>query len=347
MKTLVLGNKGYIGPVLGEYIKDNTPSTYLVGVDTGWFNTDFTDATLFSDLNYDVQYHCDIRSADASIYSGVDAVVALAAVSNDPMGAAFKRATHSINHAAILKNAEYAKAAGVSKFIFASSCSVYGSGGNTAKTENDDVAPLTDYAVSKIQTEMDLKSLADDKFEVVCLRFATACGISSRTRLDLVLNDFVWSLLQTGCVEVLSDGSPLRPLIDVSDMSRAIHWALTTELHNKFEVLNCGYNTCNYSVAQLARAVAKDDMSKVKINTLAVPDKRSYKVDFTKFEKLSGFSEPVNSLDKTITELSKQFIDMISQSKADSMSFQNFKRHEKLKRFIVAGDLDEDLFWYN
>jgi nucleoside-diphosphate-sugar epimerase len=345
MTVLVLGNKGYIGPVLGQYAKDNEISGQLIGVDTGWFNNDYTNTEIYSDLNYDIQYHYDIRKCPSAIYNDVETVVALAAVSNDPMGAAFKEATRSINHTAILNSAIQAKKAGVSRFIFASSCSVYGAGGTAAKTEQDSVSPLTDYAVSKIDTENDLQKLADDNFTVICLRFATACGISSRTRLDLVLNDFVWNFLNRGFVEVLSDGSPLRPLIDVTDMSRAIHWALTTDQVDQFEILNCGYNSANYSVAELASAVAGNDLSMVQINTEAAPDQRSYRVDFSKFQLMSGFSKPLKSLEGTITDLTEHLSCLSQNYPSSAAAQQKFKRHNSLKNYINSGKLNDNLFW--
>jgi nucleoside-diphosphate-sugar epimerase len=343
--VLVLGNKGYIGPVLGQYIKNKDNSTPLIGVDVGWFNNDYTNPKIFSDLNYDIQYHCDIRNPPSVIYNDIKTVVALAAVSNDPMGAAFKEATKSINHNAIITCAAQAKKAGVKRFIFASSCSVYGAGGIAAKTEHDSVAPLTDYAVSKIDTEHDLQKLADNHFQVICLRFATACGVSSRTRLDLVLNDFVWNFLDKGFVEVLSDGSPLRPLIDVTDMSRAIHWALTTDQTDQFEVVNCGYNSANYSVAELASAVADNDLSLVRINTKATPDQRSYRVDFSRFQLLSGFVEPLKSLEATIKDLTDHLSCLTANSSSSSATQETFKRHQALKNYINTGKMNHNLFW--
>ena len=188
-------------------------------------------------------------------------------------------------HLRLQNAATLAKKAGVSKFIFASSCSVYGFGGQNSKTELDNVNPLTDYAISKINAENELMKISNLDFNVVCLRFATACGVSDRTRLDLILNDFVWNYINTGMVNILSDGTPLRPLIDVEDMSRAITWASTNEELKSFNVFNCGYNEANYSVIEIAKTVTNGKEQSIIINKNAVPDKRSYRVDFLNFKR--------------------------------------------------------------
>ena len=154
-------------------------------------------------------------------------MVHLAAISNDPMGVRFEAVTDEINHRASLAVAEAARDAGVKRFVFASSCSVYGLAAGDARKETDPLNPLTAYARSKIAAEEGLKQMDRGGMGVTCLRFATACGMSPRLRLDLVLNDFVAGALASGEVSVLSDGTPWRPLIDVRDMARAIEWAIT------------------------------------------------------------------------------------------------------------------------
>ena len=195
-----------------------TTSVLLKG-SLSYFQNDIFDSRTNYDRYYDIQYFKDVRDIAARDLSNINTVVALSAISNDPMGESFENPTYSINFTSVLEAAKLAKASGVKRFIFASSCSVYGEGGLTAKIENDQLNPLTAYAKSKINCEKELATIADNDFQVVCLRFATACGYSPRLRLDLVLNDFVWTALSTGKVEVLSDGTPLRPLIDVTDMS--------------------------------------------------------------------------------------------------------------------------------
>lgn len=345
MTILVIGNKGYIGPALGQYIKSKNNKQILYGYDTNLFAGDLTNDFVLGDRCYNVQIVGDVRKTSANLFEKVDTVVSLAAVSNDPMGKAFKEATREVNEDSVVQMAKLAKDKGVRRFIFASSCSVYGFGGKQAKTETDQINPLTDYAVSKINAENRLKEMADANFKVICLRFATACGVSDRTRLDLVLNDFVWSLLTNGTVTVLSDGSPLRPLIDVTDMSRAIYWASGYDMIENFEIFNCGFNEANFSVAEIATAVAEGDQNKVSINLAAAPDKRSYRVDFTKFQKASGFETPLKPLETSIRELKSQFTVMKQRFRNDIDISKNFKRHETLNKLIRNNLINDRLEW--
>ena len=199
-----------------------------------------------------------------------------------------------------------AKAAGTRAFVFASSCSVYGPADDRPRTEGSEVSPLTAYAKSKVLTEEGLSDLASPDFRITCLRFATACGMSDRLRLDLVLNDFVASALATGRITVLSDGSPWRPLINVADMARAIEWAVTRDedAGGPFLVVNTGSNGWNYQVRELASAVAAAvPGTDVSINTEAPADRRSYRVDFSLFSTLAPAHQPEWTLDGTIEGL--------------------------------------------
>jgi nucleoside-diphosphate-sugar epimerase len=238
---------------------------------------------------------------------GADVVVNLAAISNDPMGTKFESVTLDVNHESGIKLAKRAKAVGVKSFIFASSCSMYGAASDGAKTEDSTLNPLTAYARSKVFTERDLKPLADDQFAVTCLRFATACGMSPRLRLDLVLNDFVACALSSKHITILSDGTPWRPLINVKDMAVAIDWAIGRPASlGSFLAINTGSNDWNYQVKDLAEAVARVIPGvKVSINTDAPPDKRSYRVDFGLYKKLAPDHQPRYNLEQTIKELSE------------------------------------------
>ena len=191
MKILITGNMGYVGPALLEQLRASMPAAILVGVDTGYFAHCLTGVTRFPEDRLDVQYFADLRKLPQGLFNGVDAVVHLAAISNDPMGDRFKEVTHGINLEASVSLAKEAKAAGVGHFVFASSSSVYGFAEGEARIEQAPLNPLTAYAKSKIGMEQELKTIADENFVVTCLRFATACGASDRLRLDLVLNDFV------------------------------------------------------------------------------------------------------------------------------------------------------------
>ncbi len=180
-------------------------------------------------------------------------------------------------------------------FVFASSCSVYGNGTNQSRTEICQLNPLTTYAKSKINTEIELESLASTKFKVTSLRFSTACGMSDRLRLDLVLNDFIASAVTNKEIQILSDGTPWRPLINVKDMSRAIDWAIQREPeeNGKYLAVNVGKNENNFQIKDLAFAV-KDFFPNidVKINSKAQPDNRSYKVNFDLFNSIAEKNIP-------------------------------------------------------
>lgn len=305
-RVLVVGNMGYIGPVLVKHLRDKFPKALLCGFDTGFFAGCLLNRSEFPERVLDRQYFGDVRRFPHNILEEFDAVVALAAVSNDPMGVRFERATAEINCDAVVMLAKAAKSAGVRSFVFASSCSVYGEGGKDARAEEAAVNPLTAYARSKVQAEKELVALGGDGFLVTCLRFATACGWSPRLRLDLVLNDFVASALTTGKIRILSDGSPWRPLIHVRDMALAIEWGVTrsVEAGGAAVVLNTGSNDWNFSIRELGEAVAKElGGVEVSINDQASPDKRSYRVDFSRFAKLAPDHQPTMTPADTIKDL--------------------------------------------
>jgi nucleoside-diphosphate-sugar epimerase len=307
MKFCVTGNLGYIGPCVIEHLRTAYPTATLVGLDTGFFAGCLLDPLHYPEYLPDLQYFADVRTLPVGIFDGVDAVIHLAALSNDPLGNRFSETTSEINHRATIEVARQAKRAGARSFVFASSCSVYGLSGDTARSERSAVNPLTAYAKSKVRAEEDLGELAGDDFVVTCLRFATACGASPRLRLDLVLNDFVASAVSTGEIRILSDGSPWRPLIDVRDMALAAEWAAlcrTADEGGRFLVLNVGSNEWNWQVRDLAASVASAfPGTKVSINSDAQPDARSYRVDFGLFRSLAKLHQPQCTLAGTIMEL--------------------------------------------
>ena len=306
MKILITGNLGYVGPSVMRRLRACYPEATLVGVDMGYFAHCLTDAAVLPESRLGLQYFADVRRPPNRLLEDVSAVVHLAAISNDPMGNAHEDVTLDVNYRASVALARLAKSAGVASFVFASSCSVYGFADSGARTEASEVNPLTAYARSKVLTESALADLADKDFRTTCLRFATACGMSDRLRLDLVLNDFVASALSTGCITVLSDGTPWRPLINVQDMARAIEWAVSrdTEFGGPHLVVNAGSNEWNYQVGELAEAVAAAiPGTRVSINREAPPDKRSYRVDFSLFRALAPGHVPQVSLAETVQEL--------------------------------------------
>lgn len=296
MRILIIGNLGYIGPIVVKHFRARFPEAFIAGYDIGFFYQNITLNGIAGDTLLDQQTYGDVRNLDQTILSGFDAVVYLAAISNDPMGNEFEQPTLDINFHAAVKIAQQAKAMGVRNYVFASSCSVYGSADTAPRSENSELNPLTTYAISKVKAEEELAPLASSDFNITCLRFATACGYSDRLRLDLVLNDFVASALVTNKIVILSDGSPWRPLIHVKDMARAMDWAIHRKEGGNFLIINTGSNVWNYQVKELAEAVQKEFPSvEVNINPNAQPDKRSYKVSFDLYEKLAiGYHAQVN-----------------------------------------------------
>ena len=190
MKILITGNMGYIGPCVVERFRESYPHATLVGLDMGYFAHCLTNSEHLPECRVDMQYFSDVRNVSEELLKGVDAIVHLAAISNDPMGNTFEKITNDINYISSIELAKKAKKAGVGSFVYASSCSMYGSADDGPRTENSDLNPLTAYAKSKIATERDLEKIVDSKFKATSLRFSTACGMSERLRLDLVLNDF-------------------------------------------------------------------------------------------------------------------------------------------------------------
>jgi nucleoside-diphosphate-sugar epimerase len=336
---------GYIGPVLAAHLRTAFPDSLLVGFDAGFFAGCLMEPSDFPERILDCQHFGDVRRFPREILGGFDAVVALAAVSNDPMGARFEKATAEINCEAITSIACAAKKAGVRSFVFASSCSVYGEGGADAKTEDSPINPLTAYARSKVEAERGLADLADANFAVTCLRFATACGWSPRLRLDLVLNDFVASAHTVGKIEILSDGSPWRPLIHVRDMARAIEWGLARDISEggPCAILNTGSDDWNFTIRDLAVAVAAElNETQVSINQNASPDKRSYRVDFSRFAKLAPNHQP----EMTPTATVREILDGLRRSGFQNVNFRRsrFMRLNVLSSAVDRGLLDQNLF---
>jgi len=300
-KILITGHLGYIGSPLIKFLKQNYPNCKLIGFDTGYFSSD--NLSTPPEILLDKEYIGDIRTIDENILKEIDTIIHLAAISNDPISNQFENITYDINYLASINLAKKSKLHGVKNFIFASSCSIYGFDDSGDVNEKSNINPLTPYAKSKRLTEQDLEKLVDGNFKVTCLRFATACGMSDRLRLDLVLNDFVASAYVNNKIEILSDGTPWRPLINVKDMARAILWAINRE-GDDYLVINVGSNEWNYQVKELAKLI-QIHMPQIEIiiNENASPDKRSYKVNFDKFAKLAPKYAPKIDINQTILEL--------------------------------------------
>jgi len=345
MKFLITGNMGYVGPAVVRHLRSRFPDAVIDGYDTGIFAHCLTHRAGLPERRLDRQIFGDVRQLRREQVAGYDAVILLAAVSNDPMGARFSDVTHAINTDAAVDVARMAAEAGVRNVVFASSCSVYGVADGGPRREEDPLNPQTAYAASKIAAERALARIGGDAI-VTSLRFATACGMSDRLRLDLVLNDFVASALTRRQITVLSDGTPWRPLIDVADMARAIEWAATRDADDGGRVLvvNAGIDSANYQVRDLAQAVAKVVPGcQVSINEAAPVDSRSYRVDFGLFAALAPQHLPQMTLADSIGELVTGLRDI-------GFSDGNFRespmmRLQVLKSLIAEGHLAEDLTW--
>lgn len=344
-RVLITGNTGYVGPAVLKQLRQSHPQATLIGLDNGYFAHCLTNADVLPEVTADIQYFADIRRLPEDVLRGVDAVVHLAAISNDPMGNAFEEVTFDVNFQASVDLARQAKAAQVKAFIFASSCSMYGLADDTPRKETSPLNPLTAYAKSKVRTEGELQKLAGRDFAVTCLRFATACGMSPRLRLDLVVNDFVACAVASRKITILSDGTPWRPLIHVRDMARAIDWAIGRgEVAGAFLAVNVGSNSWNYQVKQLAEAVATVIPGvSISVNKNSPSDNRSYRVDFGLYQELAPMHQPQVDLLTTIREL---------EAGLEAMGFSDphfrgsmYMRLEVLKRLREKGLIDGRLAW--
>jgi nucleoside-diphosphate-sugar epimerase len=346
MKILIAGNLGYIGPSVTQQLRKTFPDAELVGFDIGYFAHCLANPPYLPEVKLDSQVFGDIRKFPEAVLEGVDAVVDLAAISNDPMGNKFEDVTMAVNYKAAVDLAVMAKKQGVKKFVYASSCSMYGAASDYPKRENDELNPLTAYARSKVAAEKELEPLADDNFRVTCLRFATACGFTNRLRLDLVLNDFVASALVNKEIVILSDGTPWRPMINTHDMARAFEWGIVREKDKggNFLAVNTGSTGWNVQIKPLAEAVAKQIPGvKVQVNTDAAPDKRSYRVNFDLYKSLAPNHQPVWDLEKTINELKDNFIAM-------NFNDSDFRNSRLIRLKVLSGlmekkFIDDNLEW--
>jgi nucleoside-diphosphate-sugar epimerase len=346
MKTLITGNMGYIGPCVEERLRKVFPDATLVGYDMGYFASCLTNATILPECRIDVQYLADMRQFPDNILEDVESIVHLAAISNDPMGTRYESVTEDINYRAGISLARKAKALGVKSFTFASSCSMYGAADDQARTESSNLNPLTAYARSKVAMEKGLEKLADENFMVTCLRFSTACGMSDRLRLDLVLNDFVACAVATKKITILSDGTPWRPLINIKDMARAVEWGMVRNKQDggSFLAVNVGSDAWNYQVRDLAEAVSTVIPNvDIEINQKAAPDNRSYKVNFDLFKRLAPNHQPQVDLVSSIEELDQGLREM----RFNNPDFRNshYMRLKVLTDLQAQGLLTDELEW--
>jgi len=346
VKILITGNMGYIGPSVVDRLRHSFPDAELVGLDLGFFAHCLTGAKLLPEIRLNRQIFADARNITAETLKNVYAVIHLAAISNDPMGKTFEEVTDEINCQSSIRLAKLAKDAGVKRFVFASSCSIYGFAEGGPRKEDDELNPLTAYARSKTGTEKGIAGLASDDFVVTSLRFATACGMSERLRLDLVVNDFVAGAVTASKIEILSDGTPWRPLIHIKDMARAMDWGVSRDAANggAFLAVNAGSDEWNYQVKDLAEAVAKVIPGvQISINKDAAPDKRSYRVDFAKFRELAPNYQPQIDLFETVRGL-KDGLELMKFKNADFRN-SDYMRLKVLTGFRERNQLNAKLEW--
>jgi nucleoside-diphosphate-sugar epimerase len=329
MRVVVTGHNGYIGSVMVAFLR--AAGHEVVGLDTFFFE----DCVLGEDGGHVPTIRRDIRDVTVSDLGGFDAVVHLAALCNDPLGDLNPDWTYDINHHASVHLARVAREAGVGRFLYASSCSMYGAAGEDILSEEAPLRPLTPYAVSKVRTEEDVAKLADSSFSPVFMRNATAYGMSPRLRADVVLNNLVCWAHTTGRIRIMSDGTPWRPIVHVQDISRAFAVALVAPraaIHN--EAFNVGSNEENYQVSELAE---------IEYAVGGGPDPRSYRVDFGKLNRVLPDFKPEWNASFGAKELYSAF----QEAGLTLEQFQGRKyiRLTQFKHLLDSGRIDGTLRW--
>ena len=342
MRVLITGHCGYIGPVMTRLF--HAAGHQVVGFDTGYFRDLIEDAP--PACQPDAEIKGDIRDVDEAVFRGVDAVVHLAALSNDPIGDIVAAKTDAINAGGSLRAGQMAKRAGVRRFVLASSCSLYGKADTAAPLdENAPFAPVSAYARSKVAAEVALTAIADRDFEPIMLRNGTAFGASPRMRLDLVLGNLMAFGYATGVIRVLSDGTPWRPLVHIEDISRAALAAVEAPIGSlPHTVFNVGRRDCNYTVREIAEVAARHlPGCRIEITGEAGNDPRSYRVDFERaLTELPGFN-PQWTLEMGAAETYAWL--KTHEPQIERLLGENYIRLRRIQALRQSERIDEDFRW--
>ncbi len=333
------GSEGYLGAVMRSDLMARGHE--VTGLDTGYFNDcDFGDPPAPIPL-----IAKDVRQVEKEDFDAFEAVIHLAALSNDPLGNIESGLTADINTRGSIRVAEMAKAAGVTRFLFASSCSLYGQGGSLGLTEDAEANPQTPYAHSKVDFEKALSGMADDAFSPSYFRNATAFGLTPRLRFDIVVNNLCGCAWTTGKIAMTSDGTPWRPLVHARDISKAFVCALEAPreaIHD--EAFNVGSTENNLQIRDIALKV-QEQMPECEVTFgNSDGDNRTYNVDFTKIEtRLPGFEHADWSVERSITEFLKAFEAISLQD--EHFTGRLYTRLRQIQHLKDTGQVDDSLYW--
>ncbi|TMB07730.1 MAG: SDR family oxidoreductase [Deltaproteobacteria bacterium] len=339
MKVLITGSRGYIGTVMAPMMV--AAGHQVVGVDADLYRRS-TFGTWTEAIRTIPK---DVRALEARDLEGFEAIVHLAALSNDPLGDLNPQLTFDINHLASVRLAALAKEVGVGRFVLASSCSNYGAAGDAPMNEESELNPVTPYGESKVLAERDIKKLADESFTPTFLRCATAYGVSPRLRFDIVLNNLVAWAFTSGKVLLKSDGTPWRPIAHIEDISRAFLAVLAAPREVvRAQAFNVGRNDQNYRIREIAEIV-KETVPGCEIAFAdgAGPDKRNYRADFSKVARVLPSFQPQWDARKGARQLYQAYRSI--GLRLEDFEGPRYRRIDQIKRLLAEGNLGADLRW--